>query len=255
MTATDEARPLLLGLGWSPEQPGGLNRYFRDLLAAAGETARAVDAGVLVSRGERREPQPRPTPTQPRLARTVLRMLLAHPGWGVVGALGFLASSLLGAYGAVTGWLWGLVVTALEGGTTPWAEAAALTGSLLLAPLAMALAFRTYPLWWSAVTLRLRLAVLRGQTMQRRLVRTPPGEVVARALDSDRLMIYADRWVDVVNGMAIVLVTAVVGRSLLAGAVIGVVMSATTPWASQPSTDVFARIDEALAHLEAGLPL
>jgi hypothetical protein len=32
-------------------------------------------------------------------------------------------------------------------------------------------------------------------------------------------------------------------------------MSATTPWASQPSTDVFARIDEALAHLEAGLPL
>jgi AcrR family transcriptional regulator len=41
----------------------------------------------------------------------------------------------------------------------------------------------------------------------------------------------------------------------MAGAVIGVVMSATTPWASQPSTDVFARIDEALAHLEAGLPL
>jgi ATP-binding cassette subfamily B protein len=198
---------------------------FRDLLAAAGETARAVDAGVLVSRGERREPRPRPTPTQPRLARTVLRMLLAHPGWGVVGALGFLASSLLGAYGAVTGWLWGLVVTALEGGTTPWAEAAALTGSLLLAPLAMALAFRTYPLWWSAVTLRLRLAVLRGQTMQRRLVRTPPGEVVARALDSDRLMIYADRWVDVVNGMAIVLVTAVVGRSLLAGAVIGGILA------------------------------
>jgi AcrR family transcriptional regulator len=41
----------------------------------------------------------------------------------------------------------------------------------------------------------------------------------------------------------------------IAGAVIGVIMSATTPWASQPSTNVFARIDEALAHLEAGLPL
>jgi AcrR family transcriptional regulator len=41
----------------------------------------------------------------------------------------------------------------------------------------------------------------------------------------------------------------------MAGAVIGVVMSATTPWARQPSTDMFERIDAALAHLEAGLPL
>jgi hypothetical protein len=30
----EAARPLLLGLGWSPDQPGGLNRYFRDLLTA-----------------------------------------------------------------------------------------------------------------------------------------------------------------------------------------------------------------------------
>jgi AcrR family transcriptional regulator len=41
----------------------------------------------------------------------------------------------------------------------------------------------------------------------------------------------------------------------MAGAVIGVIMSATTPWARQPSTDTFERIDAALAHLEAGLPL
>jgi len=41
----------------------------------------------------------------------------------------------------------------------------------------------------------------------------------------------------------------------MAGAVIGVVMSATTPWARHPSTDMFERIDAALAHLEAGLPL
>jgi len=36
--ASDEAhvRPLLLGLGWSPDEPGGLNRYFRDLLVALG---------------------------------------------------------------------------------------------------------------------------------------------------------------------------------------------------------------------------
>ncbi|MDQ1431285.1 MAG: hypothetical protein QOF40_1887 [Actinomycetota bacterium] len=42
MTAPDEARPLLLGLGWSPDQPGGLNRYFRDLLTALGGAAAVV---------------------------------------------------------------------------------------------------------------------------------------------------------------------------------------------------------------------
>jgi AcrR family transcriptional regulator len=41
----------------------------------------------------------------------------------------------------------------------------------------------------------------------------------------------------------------------VAGALIGVIMSATMPWAGAPSTDMFGRIDAALAHLEAGLPL
>jgi AcrR family transcriptional regulator len=41
----------------------------------------------------------------------------------------------------------------------------------------------------------------------------------------------------------------------VAGALIGVIMSATMPWAGQPDEDMFGRIDAALAHLEAGLPL
>ena len=41
----------------------------------------------------------------------------------------------------------------------------------------------------------------------------------------------------------------------VAGAMIGVIMSATMPWAEGPSQDMFERIDAALAHLEAGLPL
>jgi AcrR family transcriptional regulator len=41
----------------------------------------------------------------------------------------------------------------------------------------------------------------------------------------------------------------------VAGALIGVIMSATMPWAGQPTEDMFGRIDAALAHLEAGLPL
>jgi AcrR family transcriptional regulator len=43
----------------------------------------------------------------------------------------------------------------------------------------------------------------------------------------------------------------------LAGAVMGVVMSATLPWAGagHHTAEMFERIDAALAHLEAGLPL
>jgi AcrR family transcriptional regulator len=42
----------------------------------------------------------------------------------------------------------------------------------------------------------------------------------------------------------------------LAGAIVGVIMSATMPWAEEHhSPDMFGRIDAALAHLEAGLPL
>jgi hypothetical protein len=41
----------------------------------------------------------------------------------------------------------------------------------------------------------------------------------------------------------------------LAGALIGVIMAATMPWSQTPATDMFERVDAALAHLEAGLPL
>ncbi|HWJ07951.1 MAG TPA: ABC transporter ATP-binding protein, partial [Nocardioides sp.] len=70
------------------------------------------------------------------------------------------------------------------------------------------------------ILLRTRMAVLQGQTAQRRLPRTPPGEVVARSMDADRYARYADRWVDFVNGMAIAAVTAVLAGTWLAGAVL-----------------------------------
>ncbi len=41
----------------------------------------------------------------------------------------------------------------------------------------------------------------------------------------------------------------------LAGAVVGVIMSATMPWEDMPTADMFERIDTALANLEAGFPL
>jgi hypothetical protein len=42
---------------------------------------------------------------------------------------------------------------------------------------------------------------------------------------------------------------------MLAGAVIGVSLAAALPQAAEPDTDLAARFDAALAHLDAGLPL
>lgn len=41
----------------------------------------------------------------------------------------------------------------------------------------------------------------------------------------------------------------------VAGAVIGVILSAAMTWAGQDASDLAGQLDEALAHLEAGLPL
>ena len=73
-----------------------------------------------------------------------------------------------------------------------------------MSPLLMTAAIRRYPRWWVEVLLRVRMSILIGQTRQHRLESTPPGEVVARAMDADRYVLYADRWVDFLNGLAVV---------------------------------------------------
>jgi ATP-binding cassette, subfamily B, bacterial len=164
----------------------------------------------------------------PGLPRATASALLVEPRWGLVSVGLFLAASLSGAFGAVTGWIWGHLVVALKDGDSPMLLTAALVVSLLASPLILAESFRRYPRWWVSVMLRVRSAVLVGQTAQHRLERTPPGEVVARAMDADRLARYADRWVDFVNGLAIAAATALVAQSLLAGAVLLAVMLASS---------------------------
>ncbi|MDC5697024.1 ABC transporter ATP-binding protein/permease [Intrasporangium calvum] len=178
----------------------------------------------------RRSTTPPPAPTlapTPSLARQVLHTVRIQPQWGLVGAALFLGASLTGSFGAVTGWIWGLLVTDLQTGDHPAWLAVALVGSLLTGPFLLSWAFRTYPHWWVEVRLRVRAAVLAGQTSQRRLARTPPGEVVARTMDADRLARYTDRWVDFVNGLAVASVTALIAGTWLAGAVLLVVMVAS----------------------------
>lgn len=203
---------------------------FRDLLAAAGEDV-LLDADGSGERavGTARRAGEATAPTLvgsgPPLRRATWSVLRIHPQWGLTGGLFFLLSSLLGAYGVLTGYVWGRLVEQLEAGEQSLGLTAALAASLLAAPVLLSVAFRIYRRWWTGVLLRVRLSVLRGQTMQHRLPRTPPGEVVARAMDSDRLARYADRWVDFVNGLVLALITALVAQSLLAGGVLATVMA------------------------------
>jgi ABC-type multidrug transport system fused ATPase/permease subunit len=207
------------------EQPGP----YRDLLTAAGDHDGVVlaaddDASVGTARrpGELREPQE--VSSGESLARATTKALLIHPGWGLLGGVLFLLASMLGAFGTITGYVWGHLVEDLQRGGRPVLHSVVLAGCLLSAPLLLAQAFRLYPQWWVAVLLRTRLAVVRGQTMQHRLPRTPPGEVVGRSMDADRFVRYADRWVDFVNGVVIVVVTGIAGRSVLAGGTLLAVM-------------------------------
>ncbi|MFD6091587.1 ATP-binding cassette domain-containing protein [Oerskovia sp. NPDC060338] len=159
----------------------------------------------------------------PSLARGVLHALFVRPAWGVVGAVLFLVASLVSAQGAVTGFLWGHAVQGLDEGF-PAALLVPFAVLLVVAPLCLARALYVYPRWWIEVLLRVRMSVMTGQTRQHRLSATPPGEVVARAMDADRFVRYADRWVDLVNGLVIAGVTALLSRSWLAGAVLLAVM-------------------------------
>ncbi|BBG01646.1 MULTISPECIES: ABC transporter ATP-binding protein [Pseudonocardia] len=206
--------------------------HYAELLASTGEPDRPApeshdpsddpaEDGLLHRSARRPAPVPAPVPV-PKLWWTTLRLAFVHPRWGLVGGAMFSIATLAGATGVVTGWLWGQVAAALQGGATPWGPALVLTGVLLLFPVWIAVAFRTYPRWWTATTLRLRLAVLRGQTMQHRGVRAPAGEVVARALDSDRMVLYVDRWVDVVNSVIVVTVAGLIAGDVRVAAVIGV---------------------------------
>lgn len=174
--------------------------------------------------GGRRRTGPAPVLAEPgsgpRLARSIARALVVRPRWGLLGGLLFLLSSLFAAQGAVTGYLWGHTVEGLRAGEPTTGLVVALVVALLLVAPCNSLAFRLYPKWWIELLLRVRMSVLVGQTRQHRLRRTPPGEVVARALDADRFVLYADRWVDLVNGLVLVAVTAVLSWSLLAGGVL-----------------------------------
>jgi ABC-type multidrug transport system fused ATPase/permease subunit len=146
-----------------------------------------------------------PSRRQPRegygLLKAVWRQFMNHKVWGLVCGLLFTVSAVLGPHGIFGGYLWGQIVTAVEAGAPTRLLLTVFTVSLILSPVIIAVAQRYYALWWIQQNLRVRLNVMRAQTGQRRLPATPPGEVVARAMDSDRIIMYADQWFDLVIGL------------------------------------------------------
>lgn len=184
-------------------------------------------AGADAVGGRRRTGTPPDLPqpgTGPSLARGVLHALFVRPKWGVFGAVLFLLASLVAAQGAVSGFLWGRTVEELQSGVLPVGLLVALAVLLVMQPLFISRALGVYPRWWIEVLLRIRMTVMHGQTRQYRLPATPPGEVVARSMDADRFVRYADRWVDFVNGLLIVVATALLSGKWTAGAVLLAVM-------------------------------
>lgn len=169
-------------------------------------------------------PRVTPVPPAPSLARATWSALRVEKRWGLSAVVLFLLASVTGSFGAATAWVWGRLIADLQSGGRPWLLTAVLAISLLGAPIFLAQAIALYPRWWIAVMLRVRASVLAGQTRQHRLPPTPPGEVVARAMDAERLARYADRWVDTSIGLVIAVITGLLARSWLAGGVMFAIM-------------------------------
>ncbi|HQE31401.1 MAG TPA: ABC transporter ATP-binding protein [Propionibacteriaceae bacterium] len=192
--------------------------------AVSGTTSDAVGS----ARRRRAVLERPPTGNGPSLARGMLSVLTVRPSWGLLSIGMFLGMSLTGAAGALTGFAWGHTVARVGSGEDPWWWLLAVVVMVMSGPLLLAEAISRYPRWWVEVLLRVRMSVLVGQTAQHRLEKVPAGEVVARAMDSDRYARYADRWVDLVNGLIVVAITAIAASTPLAGLVLlGVVVSAT----------------------------
>jgi hypothetical protein len=145
---------------------------FRRLLEASDDTpgTEQSDAHIGTAVGSVRrtgEPPPaREVASGPGLARGIWHALRIHPQWGLVSVGLFLASTVLGAYGAITGWLWGHLVVDLQEGGRPVALLAGLVVSLLSSPLLLAEAIGRYPRWW--VSVRRPLGRLRQRPGHRR---------------------------------------------------------------------------------------
>ncbi|WP_231916056.1 ATP-binding cassette domain-containing protein [Microbacterium karelineae] len=197
--------------------------------------------------GRRRGTPPKRSalPDGPRLARSVISAFRHRPAWGLLGLSMFFLMAVLSAQGVVTSWLWGRIVDALESGEGDiWLTTGILVAIIVLVmPAVFAWGVAIYPRWWASCLTRHRTRVLAGQIGEPRLDPTPPGEVVARAMDGDRIQDYADRWGDLVSATVVILLSVLLSGSLVAGAVLAgvLVISALASAIGRPAAGCSAK--------------
>jgi ABC-type multidrug transport system fused ATPase/permease subunit len=227
-SGAETGRAVLGGPGTSSVDAGG---------ASAAEPGTDEPSATLA--GGRRMGQALPLPQTQKpigLLRAVYRQFMVRKRWGLLGAACFTSSGLAMASGPLIGFLWGLTVARMEHHSPVTWLVLGITLALVLRQILLSLGIWWYPLWWNELTQRVCLVVTREQTQQHRLAASPAGEVVARALDADRFVSYADRWIDFLSAILTAVITAALGRNWLIGVVfLGVIaVSAASAAAGRP---------------------
>ncbi|MFC4245389.1 ATP-binding cassette domain-containing protein [Gryllotalpicola reticulitermitis] len=160
----------------------------------------------------------------PSLARTVLKFLVSFPRWGFWGDLSWLVGTLIGPYGVVTGALWGALAATLGSHRDGWQLALPLALCLLLSPWLLAIAARLHPRWMAAISLTVRLGILRGRLGRRTPAPAAVGETLGRAFDSTRLANFTDEALGIPYGVLFAVLTGLVAGGWAAGLIAGAVM-------------------------------
>ncbi|MEV0953235.1 ABC transporter ATP-binding protein [Promicromonospora sp. NPDC050249] len=218
--------------------------HFAQLVAAAGLTEPPADTGPDTGTDQARRTPPAelavgdhasgsaragqgrdPAPPRTSMVRAVWSTLRARPLGLLLPALVWELTDYLTTTGLVVGWLWASLVVDLEQGSAPWLLACAILAAVVANTLLPFTIRLTSARWWADSRLRLRLAVLRGQTAQRRTVRDAPGEIAARAQEEYRLTGHTQAWREVLTAPFTLALLIVLSDSLLAGA-IGLAMAA-----------------------------
>ena len=196
-------------------------------------------------------PAPAP-PARTSMVRAVWSTLRARPLGLLLPALVWELTDYLTSTGLVVGWLWASLVVDLERGSAPWLLACAILAAVVANTLLPFTVRLTSARWWADSRLRLRLAILRGQTAQRRTVRDTPGEIAARAQEEYRLTSHTQAWRELVTAPFTLALLVILSDSLLAGAIglaMAAVMCAAQVLGSRSVATVARRAGDAAAEL------
>jgi ATP-binding cassette subfamily B protein len=177
----------------------------------------AGEGGVPV----KTDPPPLPPSPPVRTLREIIRLTLNDPRYGVTAVALFFMMALLGTDGVVLPFLWAHLVDGV--GSAVWPALAIVVASLLRTPGPYYTSL-WFPEWWVRQMLRINLRLVHGQTGPRRVSNHTPGEVVAQAGDTERVVFLADNTVDQVIACGIIVAMTVVSGSWLPAVFFGATM-------------------------------